>query len=236
VKNKKICGVAAALAALVFALEIVCAPVLAGVRPVVSRSEEELASVSQRAGLFLRDSKRALDLQTELEFEEDRRFRLNISPRIASRIFYGAIFVVFAVVLLALRDNLWSFSRSRRLGPDSGGESPPPAAASRMENAQVEADELARRGDFAEAMHVLLLQSVSELRRGLAVSIADSLTSREILRRVSLPGEGRSVFSDIISRVEISYFGTHKPEAEDYAACRRSFDTLTDLLRRNGVS
>jgi hypothetical protein len=101
-----------------------------------------------------------------------------------------------------------------------------------METAQTGADDLARRGKFAEAMHALLLQSLSELRRHLHAPLAVSLTSREILHHIDLPPEGHAVFADIVERVEISHFGGRRPEAEDYVACRRSFDALARVLRQ----
>ena len=81
-------------------------------------------------------------------------------------------------------------------------------------------------------MHVLLLRSVNELRRRLGVSIAVSLTSREILYRVALSPAERSHLADIIASVEISYFGPHQPDEEDYLRCRRDFEALSQALRR----
>ena len=197
----------------------------------------------EKARVSLRASVHVLGLQTELPIGDNgkaetrdqtvqRYPQLRISSETATFILYGAVLVMVIVVFLSLPTNLWSFSRSRQLSGGDSYERAPVAAAVRMEKAQVEAEELAYQGNFAEAMHVLLLQSVDELRRRLCVSISVSLTSRDILRRIALPPEGLAVFSDIISRVEISYFGTYQPGVEEYRACRRSFDTLTDLLRQ----
>jgi len=188
------------------------------------------------ASALISESVRRLDLQTEIGERSQgwwANFRLRIPREVASFIFYGSLFVIFAVVIFCLRDNLWSLSRTRRLtrGGDCG-EGAAVSAASRMEMAQVEADDLARQGNFAEAMHVLLLRSVGEMRGRLPSSISASMTSREILRRVELSSEGRAVFADIVSRVEVSYFGTHLPGAVEYTSCRESFDTLTGFLRR----
>ena len=38
--------------------------------------------------------------------------------------------------------------------------------------------------------------------------------------------------ADIIGRVEISYFGSHQPDEQDYLDCRRSFEALTRSLGR----
>lgn len=189
----------------------------------------------------LRASTRSLGLQTELPSERKARMEprnlpkerpVDLSGNVAWLMLWGAVVLALGVMFMSVKDSVWSNSRSRRLAPEEKEETAPAATAARMDKAQVEAEELARRGSFAEAMHVLLLQSVSELRRRLGIPIAASLTSREILYRVGLVPEARAVFADIINRVEISYFGAHEPEQEDYFACRRSFEALTHLLRQ----
>jgi hypothetical protein len=199
-------------------------------------------ALAQKAGISLRASVRSLGLQTELPSRENGKIRIGtgrkqtglrswgLSPNVATYLFYGALGAIVVVILATLRDNFRNFSRSRRLEADVE-ESAPAVAAERMERAQSEADELARRGNFAEAIHALLIQSVSEMHRHLYVSISASLTSREMLRHVDLPSEGRDVFADIVARVEVSYFGRQRPLEQDYLACRSSFDTLTRVLR-----
>ena len=120
---------------------------------------------------------------------------------------------------------------ARRLKFESEDKEPDAGAAIRMEIASAEADDLASAGSFAAAIHVLLLRSVSEMRRRLNTPIAVSLTSREILRNSDLSSEMRDMFATIVGSVEISYFGSHDPNEEDYAECRRNFDALAELLR-----
>ncbi|MDR3333248.1 MAG: hypothetical protein LBT08_11535 [Synergistaceae bacterium] len=232
---------AALIASLVISAALLLSPLFAGAATAGSvMSGGVVKETVQDAARHLSASKRALDLQTEISVKGDeeirqgfwdRTFSFPSLPEMASFIFYGAIAVILVVICLTIRDNLWSLNRSRRLDIRGFEGSPQAVASTRMKHAQAEADDLARRGDFAEAMHLLLLQSVEELRGYLSISIASSLTSREILRRVLLSAEGRAAFSDIIARVEVSYFGTHRPGAEEYTACRRSFDMLTELLR-----
>ena len=197
----------------------------------------------QKAKESLLVSKRVLGLQTELLFREEKRIApenearpsfsfMRISPEMARYLLYASLIVIAIVIILNLRANLWSSSRSQQMERVMQQESAPNLVALRMEKAQVEADEMARQGNFAEAMHILLLQSVGELRRRLNVPIAVSLTSREILHgTAALTPDGRAILADIIGRVEISYFGTHLPDREEYQACRRSFDALVDILR-----
>src|SRR6266545_4937325 len=93
------------------------------------------------------------------------------------------------------------------------------------------ADELAAAGRFVEAMHVLLLQGLAEIRQRLDEQFADSLTSREILRSTRLSEAGRTSLRDIIHRVELTYFGQRPATLPDYVACRTSFNALAQALR-----
>jgi hypothetical protein len=95
------------------------------------------------------------------------------------------------------------------------------------------ADDLAAQGRFVEAMHVLLLQGLAEIRRRLDEQFADSLTSREILRSRHLSDDLRRPLRDVVDRVEWTYFGEHAAAREDYLACRESFGALARALHRS---
>ena len=56
----------------------------------------------------------------------------------------------------------------------------------------------------------------------------------EILRAVQLPAEGGAALHDLIGRVERSFFGEYPTGAEDYAACRVSFDAFKLALDMGG--
>lgn len=213
-------------------------------------SEQEKNSFSHKARSFVRVSKNAQGLQTDLPLKEEplpeskTPFRIDLpqpplsmaSTRFASFLLYAAIFVIVLVICVTLRDNLWSFSYSRPLVSGIERDVSAAAVSERMEKAQLRADDLAAEGDYAEAIHILLLQSMRELRLRLGLSIAASLTSREILSRVALPSQGRAVLADIISSVEVSYFGTHSPSADDYQVCREKFDVFVGTLAQGAVS
>jgi hypothetical protein len=187
---------------------------------------------------------RRLGLQTdmpggekEMEAEDSKPWGLRFSgfsPRVASFLLYSALAMILVILLAHLKFSPWSASRSRRFtsGRDDGTSGASSARSERMRRAGARADDLAAAGDFAGAMHLILIESVGELRNRLATPIAASLTSREILERAPLSQEERSALADIVSGVEISYFGAYRPGAEEYAACRHSFESLKGLLMR----
>ena len=235
-----------ALRCVILTLLVFLCPVAVSAAP-FDASPSELAQETARA---LKSSKRALGLQTELPIQDpsspfpddrlqeilDARLPFNMSAQTAKYLLYTAVAILVIMAAMTFHANMWSDSRSRRIARKGEEEVSSEAVSTRMGKAQLEADDFARNGDFAEAMHVLLLQSISELRRRLAVPISISLTSREILYKTPLLPEGRSAFSDIIGRVEISYFGTHLPSEEDYLACRHSFDILSESLKQGAAA
>jgi hypothetical protein len=133
------------------------------------------------------------------------------------------------VMIYLLRDMLpgWRRAGAEEWRYDAAG----PGAGSRTAaDSLAAADDLAAQGRIVEAMHVLLLFSLTEIRRRLSVEFADSLTSREIVRSARLPEAGRAALDAIVARVESSYFGDHPAASADYRSCRDRFVTLQGVL------
>ncbi|HLJ64667.1 MAG TPA: hypothetical protein VKT70_11215 [Stellaceae bacterium] len=89
-----------------------------------------------------------------------------------------------------------------------------------------EADELATRGRFGDAIHILLLYILAKLRQQLPTS----LTSREILARAELSNPARDALGVIVTEVELCHFGQREAGPEDYARCRLSYQNLGEAL------
>jgi hypothetical protein len=180
---------------------------------------------------MVKQSADRLRLQTEMPdpVASDHGFNFHISPELIRFMLWGAVIVGIVVIVWSLRDSLPVISRSRKI---IAPEQAPTAMAqsNRMDEAQLEADDLARQGHYGEAMHVLLLKSLNEIRRQLGISFAVSLTSREILRRVQLSDVGRQSLSAIIRSVELTYFGGEDAGQNDYSDCRSNFETLKRSL------
>jgi hypothetical protein len=83
-----------------------------------------------------------------------------------------------------------------------------------------EVDALAASGAFAEAIHRLLLLVQARLRPRLESGMQPSLTSREILRRATLPAEAKTALSRLVGAVELTLFGLQAANAAIYADCR----------------
>lgn len=85
------------------------------------------------------------------------------------------------------------------------------------------ADRLAGQGDFAAAIHLLLMRSFEDLRRHIDGAIAASLTSREIVSHVPLDEDRRGALTVMVSAAELCHFGGRPPTEADYQRCRTSF-------------
>ncbi len=186
----------------------------------------------ERIEQAVKDSIRSLDLQTELVTNEDNSRPIRLSPiKVPQEVLWLALIIAAAVLIYSLREELMNLIRPR----ETGWEPPPPGAAEvktgSESDALAAADRLSREGNFVEAMHVLLLHSLAEIRRQVGEQFADSLTSREILRVARLTAIARTALRDIVAAVERTYFGAYPAEAGDYAACRQNFATLQQALR-----
>jgi hypothetical protein len=175
-----------------------------------------------------RDSIRALDLQTELPHERKSE---PINLRLPQEVVWLLLACGAAFILYTLRD---SFTFWRR-GDDwtEAGVDGQPGGARSDADALASADDLARQGRFVDAMHILLLQSLADIRRRLGIEFADSLTSREIVRGTRLPPQGRTSLREIVAAVEWTYFGGYPAALADYTACRKSFEALRHALASN---
>ena len=149
------------------------------------------------------------------------------------RIFAWIAVIGGAIVLaIFLKDILPSGGLARHAkwdadDPENGGS----GSARDIQRAQSTADELAQQGRYMEAMHVLLLQGLSEMRKRLDQTFADSLTSREIMRRANVPNQARLALQHIIGAVERAYFGEYPVGQRDYVTCRAAFVDFRDALQ-----
>jgi hypothetical protein len=203
-------------------------PAIAALLVAVLASPPLRAQTAEQVRSAAADAIRRLDLQTELDpAPEPPRLRIEVPEWVLWIVLAGGA----AVLLYHLRDviPLWRLSRGDHWdeghGEAAGGAGRAPAAVIGA------ADELARQGRFVEAMHVLLLQALAELRGRLDEPFADSLTSREILRRVPLSDRVRKSLRELVTRVEWTYFGDYPAAEADYLACRSSFNDLAQAPR-----
>jgi len=206
-------------------------PALAGLILLAGLGGQAVAA--ENPGVIASKTAEKFSVQTELPGKVEE-------PKVPIRpiSFSGGIYVLYAMLAIAVLVILWtmrdSIGRLFRRPVALNGEDAvviPEISVERLEGAQLEADELAAQGRFVEAMHMLLLRAFTELRRSFALRFADSLTSRELLKLLPLPAGTLAALADLVTRVELAYFGQYSVIAGDYLACRKSFDVLTATAR-----
>jgi hypothetical protein len=185
------------------------------------------AQTPQQAQKAAEDAIHRLDLQTEFpRGAEPFNWHFELPPETL----WVVIAIAIGVLLYAFRDLIpaWRSGAGGAWAEQEGaaGETAPGDQAVIIEAA----DELAAGGRFVEAMHMLLLHGLAHLRQRLDRQFSDSLTSREILHSTDLPEAARASLRDVVSRVELTYFGKQPAGLADYTACRESFHVLARSL------
>jgi hypothetical protein len=187
--------------------------------PLAAQTRDEAQSMAA-------DAVHRLDLQTDVDRPLDNLEPVHI--KLPPEVLWLVIAVAVGILLYSMRDALLgsrtsdSWTNDETVLPEINQKDPTAILAA--------ADELAGQGRFVEAMHVLLLRGLADIRMRLDEPFADSLTSREILRNMRLPEKVREALRDVVGRVEWTYFGENPAGREDYLACRGSFDVLEQAL------
>jgi hypothetical protein len=86
-----------------------------------------------------------------------------------------------------------------------------------------EADALAARGLYAEAVHHLLFRSVEDIARRRPRLVRPALTSRELAAAEAIPSAARDLFARIARLVERSLFGGRPVDETDWTAARATY-------------
>lgn len=138
--------------------------------------------------------------------------------------------VVIAIAVVALVAMLAAVVReqldpgNRRSVSGAAAELDEPLAPADPRALLARADELAAAGQFAEAMHCVLLAAMATIGARAPRQSADSLTSWELLRSSPLPATRLQGLRDLVIRVERTWFGKRPAAIEDYRYVRGKFD------------
>lgn len=87
-------------------------------------------------------------------------------------------------------------------------------------------DALARRGNFGEAIHVLLLAAIAGLTRRLRLVLPGHLTSREILKELPINDDRREDLGRLVRSAERFHFGGSATGEAEYLACLEHYRRL----------
>lgn len=89
-----------------------------------------------------------------------------------------------------------------------------------------DADALAAKEQYAEAVHLLLLRSINDIEGRLPNAVRPALTSRDIARLDRLPEAARPTFMRIARAVETSLFGGGTVDRAAWDDCRAAYEAF----------
>ncbi len=96
-----------------------------------------------------------------------------------------------------------------------------------------EIDALAERGEYDEAVHLLLVRSVADINAFRPDLVRPHYSARDILIHPLLPEAARPAFRAIVQWVEKSYFAGLRVGQAGFDACRAAY---MDFLRAEGLA
>lgn len=135
----------------------------------------------------------------------------------------AGVVIILVLVALELKGVAWRFPWKRKTGADEPSESWRPDAAA----AQIllsEADALAARGDYDEAVHLLLRRSVEDISDRMPSFLRPSLTARDIAGATLLPEMARAAFAEMARTVETALFARTPVGAEGWRRAREAYE------------
>lgn len=95
-----------------------------------------------------------------------------------------------------------------------------------------EIDALAERGEYDEAVHLLLVRSVADINNFRPDLVRNHYSARDILSHPLLPAAARPAFKAIVEWVEKSYFAGISVGKAGFDACRQAY---VDFIRAEGI-
>jgi hypothetical protein len=142
-------------------------------------------------------------------------------------LFWGAVIIGGAIIalliFLELKGVAWRLPWQRSRGEEAAAEEQwrPDAGAAQILIA--EADALAARGEYDEAVHLLLRRSVADIATRLPDFLRPSLTARDIASDQSMPPRARSAFGQMARIVESGLFARRPVGVEGWNEARGAY-------------
>ncbi|RWM91030.1 MAG: DUF4129 domain-containing protein [Mesorhizobium sp.] len=142
-------------------------------------------------------------------------------------LFWGAVLsgaaIILLLVFLEMKGIAWRlpWQRARRETEAEEAWRPDAGAAQILLS---EADALAARGDYDEAVHLLLRRSVADIAGRLPDFLRPSLTARDIAAAASVPTKARAAFTEIARIVEAALFARRPVGAEGWRQARGAYE------------
>ncbi|MDC7676601.1 hypothetical protein [Asticcacaulis machinosus] len=143
-------------------------------------------------------------------------------------VFALAMLVLSPFVRMLIRQQIERFLPRDVMKPETMWRPTKDAAAALLHDI----DALAAKGEYDEAVHLLLLRSVADLNAYRPDLVRTHYSSRDILSHPLLPADARPAFGEITRWVEMSYFAGIRVGREGFDACRQAY---VDFVAIEGI-
>ncbi len=130
--------------------------------------------------------------------------------------------IILLLVVIELKGVAWRFPWQKKAVEEAPEETwrPDEVAARTLLS---EADVLAAKGNYDEAVHLLLRRSVEDIAERLPQFLRPSLTSRDIAGAAMLPGMARAAFAEIARIVEAALFAKRPVGVQGWQDARAAY-------------
>jgi hypothetical protein len=142
-------------------------------------------------------------------------------------LFWGAVIAGAAIILLLVFleargiARRWPWQRTRHAAENEHQWAPDAGTAQVL---LAEADALAERGEYDEAVHLLLRRSVADIARRLPDFLRPSLTARDIAVAGRVPTPARNAFAEMARIVEAALFARRPVGVEGWRQARGAYE------------
>jgi hypothetical protein len=141
-------------------------------------------------------------------------------------------FAVAAGFVLIAAYRAWQTMRLRPRRSDRDGDHGDPGSgfggAPSTQGRLADAEAMARRGAYAEAIHLLLLAVVEIMRQRADQTIAPAMTARELVRAATLGDDRRDDLAGLVATSERGHFGGRPADRPTFEQCRDQARRLVD--------
>lgn len=145
-----------------------------------------------------------------------------------------ALIIVVVALLLSPVVRLFLTTRFERLFQRHNLQADKPWRPTREAVAALleEIDALAARGEYDEAVHLLLVRSVADINAYRPDLVRPHFSARDIMSHPLLPAGARPAFSRIVGLVERSFFAGIPVGKDGFDACRQAY---VDFVAAEGI-
>lgn len=141
----------------------------------------------------------------------------------------GVLVIVIVLIAMRLLSGGWRWSRSA-----DSTEAAPVAGEARSQRVEViarldDADQAAADGDWAKAIHILLLTSIERLRKQTGQGVPVALTARELIHHMRLSEQARGDLAALVGAAELCHFGGRPADRALYERVRTHYERLWQI-------